>query len=268
MPPASPAPPAAAQHHDSRACHRRAIRNRSSEGRGRARPAPALARGAPARRRPLRVHVPLHAALPTPVAVGLVLPRDRVAALRPRSRAGGAAHAAARGARRRLRAPHRLLGLAGRLAPRALLRHRQRARGDGDGDDRPAGARDRVGARRRGRPGVRARGPRPAARPSRLARARARPRRRRAAHDHPSRRVRPRRLAQVRPGLPLDGPPPPGLLPPRPPLPAPGLRREGHRGAPRGARRGRAGQRPLRAVAAGVRAAVGGRGVRAARGAR
>ncbi len=56
----------------------------SVRARGGARPARQLARGPPPqRRRPVRVHVPGDAALPPPVVLGLVLPRDRLAPLRP-----------------------------------------------------------------------------------------------------------------------------------------------------------------------------------------
>ena len=60
--------------------------------RRRAGPARELARGDAPRRRAVRLHLPGAAALPPPVALGLVLSRDRVAHIDPRARAGGAAH--------------------------------------------------------------------------------------------------------------------------------------------------------------------------------
>ena len=153
----------------------------------------------------VRVHVPGAAALPPHVALGLVLPRRRVDALRPGPGARRAADGAAQRARRRLPAAHGLLGPAGGLAARAAVRDAALARRPADALDRPAAAAVGVGAVRR-----RPRRPARARRAPRLARPRARPRRRRPAHDRAARRVRPRRLAEVRPGLrgrwPTDSP--------------------------------------------------------------
>ena len=67
----------------------------------------------------------------------------------PGAGARGAAHAAARRARRRLRPAHRVLAGVAALAPRAALRDRRLPRRHRDGVDPDAAARGRVGARRR-----------------------------------------------------------------------------------------------------------------------
>src|SRR5438445_13273314 len=69
-----------------------------------------LARGPPrARRRPVRVYVPEPQPLPVAVVLGLVLQRDRVAALRSRLRAPRTRVTARRAARRRVHRTHDLL---------------------------------------------------------------------------------------------------------------------------------------------------------------
>ena len=154
------------------------------------------ARAAP-RRDALRVHLPGPAALPPPVVLGLVLPRDRLAPLRPARARAGAAHAAARrpadgfiphttfwqAAPRWRRAPLYATSPAA-TPPRERSRRRcWRSRGSASPRRTTAASRPRRSRARRARA---------------LADPRARPRRRRAADDPPARRVRARRLAQVR----------------------------------------------------------------------
>ena len=161
-------------------------------------PARELARGHPPRRHAVRLHLPVAAALQAPVVLGLVLPRDRLDAHRPRAarrrscgrccapggptassrtpRSGGARRA---GGARRCTRPSTSAATPGRRRSRRRCSRVAWER-VADGDD----------AFRRGA--------RAARRARALADPRARPRRRRPDHDPAARRVRPRRLAQVR----------------------------------------------------------------------
>ncbi len=129
------------------------------------------------------------------VVLGLLLCRDRLATVRPRPLASGAREPALRPARGRVRRAHDLLEPQGLPDPAALL---QRALAEllPDRDDPAAAA--CLGLADRGRRSGRRAADR---RPGRMARGEPGPRRRRAALDRPARRVRPRRLAQVRSGL-------------------------------------------------------------------
>src|SRR5262249_58660705 len=71
---------------------------------------------------PLRVYLSLAAPLPASVVLGFLLPRDRLAALRPLTGPRGAPHAPARRAPGRLHSSHRLLAQPPRLAARTVLR--------------------------------------------------------------------------------------------------------------------------------------------------
>ena len=132
------------------------------------------------------------------VVLGLVLRRDRLAAVRRRALARGAREPAERDAPRRLHRPRRLLGPAAEPRAARLLQRRLAARRD-DRDDPAAAA----------RLGLAAGGRRPRRRaadrhPPRVAAGQPRPRRRRAAVAGAARRVGARLVAEVRPGL---GPP-------------------------------------------------------------
>ena len=118
-----------------------------------------------------------------------------------------------------------------------------------------------------GDPDFAAEGARAAAAPPRLAPARAGPRRRRADLDHPPRRVRARRFAQVRPRVGPPGAPPARLLLAGRALPPARVLVARDPRALLRARRGRSRERLLRAVAPGVVAAGRRRGVRPAGGA-
>ena len=108
-----------------------------------------LARGRAPRRHSVRLHVPRHAALPPPVALGLVLSRHRLVPPRRPSRPRGAAHGAARRPGRRLRPAHGVLAQPPALAARPALRDAARARQPPHDDDRAAAAALRMGARGR-----------------------------------------------------------------------------------------------------------------------
>ena len=223
-------------------------------GRGASRARRQLARGEPGRRHSLRLHLPGAAALPPPVVLGLVLSRDRVAPLRAR--------------RARARSCARWCAAAGSTAS---------SRTRSSGTTAPAGggprstpptrcavtAQPRTSRRRCSRSPGRWSPPPRRTIPDFAAEALdalrlhydwleppPRSRRRRADLDHPPRRVGARRLAQVRPGVRLDEPLPAGLLLAGRALTAAPLRLAGDHRALRRARRGRARQRVLRAVAA------------------
>ena len=225
-----------------------------------------LARGPPTRRRAVRLHVP-GAALPPPVAVGLVLPRDRLArASTPSARARSCARCCAPGAPTGFVPAHGVLGWPRGLAARAVLRDRHACAAR----PRPR----RSGRRCSPSPGSSS----PTATPSSSPRASGRCARTSTGSTTSATSTA---TACSRSSYPdesgLDDSPKydpvfgwmahhrPGLLPARAPLPAAALRRAADRRALRRARRGRAGQRRLRAVAARLRADVGRRVVRRAR---
>ena len=143
----------------------------------------------------LRLHAAEPRPLPVAVVLGLVLRGDRLAALRPRPGARRAGEPARRPARGRLHRPHDLLGPQGLADPAALLQ-RALAQRLPDRDDPAAAA--RLGLADRGRRPGRGAADR---RPDGVAGGQSRPRGRRAALDRAARRVGPRRLAEVRPGL-------------------------------------------------------------------
>ena len=154
-----------------------------------------LARGGRAARSPLLLHPSEPEPLSVAVVLGLVLRRDRLAAVRAAALARGAREPAERDAPRRLHRPRRLLGPAAEPRPADLLQRRLAAVGD-DLDDPAAPARLGLAAGgRRSRLGAADRDP------SRMAAGQPRPGRRRAAVAGAARRVGARLLAEVRPGL-------------------------------------------------------------------
>src|SRR5262245_22278319 len=156
-------------------------------------------------RRPLRLLPPQPGALPVAVVLGLLLPRDRLAALRPEQSRAGAPQPARRRAGGRVHRPYDLLGPPRRLAaPLDLQRHvEERAEHLHD----PAAA-PRLGMEDRGR---RPRRGAPYHRASPLAGGEPRPRRRRSPLDPAARRVGPRFFLQVRRRLGPSRPRPPSL---------------------------------------------------------
>ena len=144
----------------------------------------------------VRLHAPEPGPLPLAVVLGLVLHRDRVAALRRGPRRATELESLLAAQRDgRLHRPHDLLGQARR--PGSPL-HLQRALAVGLDDREHPAAGARMGVADRGRrPGGRARH-RP---PARWLERQPRPRRRRPDLDRPARRVGARRLAAVRSDL-------------------------------------------------------------------
>ncbi len=201
-------------------------------------------------RTPIRSPAPTR--YPVAVVLGLLLRGDRLAALRPRPRAGRAGEPAGRAAPRRLHRPHDLLAPAGLAGPARPSTTSPRA----------APSRPRRSSRRCWPgPGGSPSATRPPSRGS--------PRRstgwranrdldgRRAAVDPPARRVGARRLAQVRPGLGAAGEHSDRFPLPGAPQPPARLRRAaGARSRRPGPLRG-AGQHDVVALPAGAGAALG-----------